>query len=352
MSPIEQSAKISYDMKGSVNDLLNGKAITDDPFTLNLGENLLVVEYTGQADESYFDFEFTDINGNPLDFITYSTSSTNNYDCNGDWAGKAFVDPKCSTCIGGATGILGCPGPYNGSPSLIPGVIENDEYDFGGAGVAYYDASGGNDAGVNIRNPDDVDLQYTSDTKFGSGDVGVGWISNNEWLKYTVNITKTERYLIDFRVASPSSNGEFDLEIDDKSILNSTMKVSSTGGWGNWESQRSDTIILRSGIYDLYFRVINGGFNITNMQFHIYNAVGLESLQVSKSNIYPNPFTDSFTITVDEPLNYNIINVQGELIESGDCESTCSIGSDIQSGVYLLELLDGENKVVSKLIKQ
>ena len=352
ISPVEQSAKINYDMKGSVNDLMNGKAITDAPFTLNLGENLFIVEYTGQADESFFAFEFTDINGIPLDFITYSISSTNSYDCAGDWAGKAYVSSKCSLCIGGSTGVLGCPGPYNGSPALIPGVIENEEYDFGGSGVAYYDDSNGNEAGIDIRNPDNVDLQYTSDTKFGSGDVGVGWISNNEWLKYTVNVTTTQRYLIDFRVASPNSTGEFDLEIDGKSILPSTFKVASTGGWGTWESQRSDTIILKSGVKELFFKVVKGGFNITNMQFHIYNAVGLESLKKSKSNIYPNPFTDSFIINADQPLNYNILNMQGELIENGECKSECEIGSDIISGMYLLELFEGDNKVVSKLIKQ
>lgn len=39
-------------------------------------------------------------------------------------------------------------GAYGGSPAVIPGTIEAEEYDYGGEGVAYYDTDPGNNGGV------------------------------------------------------------------------------------------------------------------------------------------------------------------------------------------------------------
>lgn len=39
-------------------------------------------------------------------------------------------------------------GPYGGSAAIIPGIIEAEEYDTGGQGVAYSDTTTGNSGGV------------------------------------------------------------------------------------------------------------------------------------------------------------------------------------------------------------
>ena len=42
-------------------------------------------------------------------------------------------------------------GSYNIPTTVIPGHIEAEEYDYGGAGVAYYDQDPGNNGGVNTH---------------------------------------------------------------------------------------------------------------------------------------------------------------------------------------------------------
>ena len=88
--------------------------------------------------------------------------------------------------------------PYPGpDPHPIPGKIEAEDYDIGGEGVAYHDATLGNEGGE--YRSDDVDIEITTDT--GDG-YNVGWIEEGEWLAYTVEVSSTGLYDIQLRVAS------------------------------------------------------------------------------------------------------------------------------------------------------
>ncbi len=50
--------------------------------------------------------------------------------------------------------------PYGGVPWPIPGTIEAENYDLGGEGVAYHDATAGNSGG--LYRTDDVDIWFDS----------------------------------------------------------------------------------------------------------------------------------------------------------------------------------------------
>ncbi|MBN1580014.1 MAG: glycoside hydrolase family 3 C-terminal domain-containing protein [Anaerolineae bacterium] len=88
--------------------------------------------------------------------------------------------------------------PYPGpGPHPIPGKIEAEDYDLGGEGVAYHDATTGNEGGK--YRGDDVDIEDTADM---DGGYNVGWIEEGEWLSYTVDVASTSLYDIQVRVAS------------------------------------------------------------------------------------------------------------------------------------------------------
>lgn len=350
ISPIDQLVKLNYDMAGSVNDLLNGKPITSELVSLNRGDNLFLVEYTSLASESSFWFDLTSTSGDSLSNISYSLSSSSIYDCAGDWAGKAVLTSECG-CVGGSTGVLECPGPFNGSPVLLPGIVESEEYDKGGENIGYYDDSNGNEGAFNNRPVDDVDKETSGDTEHFSGDGNVGWISQGEWLKYTVDVTQTNKYLIDFRVASANSYGQFDLEIDGKTILKNKIAVSSTGGWSSWETVRSDTVVLTKGVQEIYFKALNGGANITYMQFHLANAVGLSDSEELNSNVYPNPFTSSFTVDEGNYDSFVMYNSMGNVIERGTLDGQIQIGQGLNKGFYLLELRSNSKSKTIRVVK-
>jgi phosphatidylserine/phosphatidylglycerophosphate/cardiolipin synthase-like enzyme len=131
--------------------------------------------------------------------------------------------------------------PYGGTPAAVPGTIEAERFNEGGAGVAYQDLSAGN-AGGAFRNTD-VDLEATTDA---GGGYNVGWISPGEWLNFTVNVTAAGTYNLEARVASPGAGGRFHIEVDgtDKT---GPLNIPDTGGWQAWTTVTATGIALTAG---------------------------------------------------------------------------------------------------------
>src|SRR5207249_7629963 len=73
--------------------------------------------------------------------------------------------------------------PFGGTPAAIPGLIEAENFDDGGAGVAYSDLSSGNSGGQYRQT--DVDIATASDA---GGGYALSYILAGEWLKYSVSV--------------------------------------------------------------------------------------------------------------------------------------------------------------------
>lgn len=347
-NPVSRLAQLNITQSGSSTIYINGNVVGNNNFELIKGDNIMLVEYKGSIDTSYFDFVFLTPQGDSLPNLSYSLTTSSTYDCNNDWAGTAYIDTACG-CLGGNTGKLQCPGPYNGTPSLIPGIIQMEAYDWGGKGVAYNDETPGNTGSTTLRNPDDVDLSPSGDI---DGTPNVGWIDQGEWLKYTVDIAESGKFFIDFRIASALTFGALDLTINNKSILGGQINVPNTGGWTTWQSLRSDTINLTAGEYELIFEAKGGAFNINYMQFYNADAVGIDNEYSLNTVMYPNPFNDQLTIEVKQPSNYQISTIRGIPVKSGVCESNCFVGAQLAKGTYLIEIQNKNKKTVQRIIKR
>ena len=153
-----------------------------------------------------------------------------------DDVGAIDVDMISITVGGGETQQ-----PFYGSHSVIPGKIEAENFDTGGEGIAYHDTTAGN-LGNQYRILEDVDIEYCSDT---GGGYNAGWMANNEWLEYSVDISAPGDYSIDIRVASNTTGGNFHLEFDGVDRTGN-IQVPVTGGWQNWTTV-SATATLSSG---------------------------------------------------------------------------------------------------------
>ena len=70
--------------------------------------------------------------------------------------------------------------PFGGTPAVLPGIIQAEDFDDGGASVAYLDTTSGNRGGVYRQT--DVDIEATSDA---GGGFDIGWARAGEWLQYT-----------------------------------------------------------------------------------------------------------------------------------------------------------------------
>ena len=181
-------------------------------------------------------------------------------DCNNEWGGTAEYD-NCSVCAGGSTGIVAGEScvestPYGGSPHPVPGFIEAEDYDLGGAGIAYSDESVSNDGGE--YRADQVDIEQTTDA---SGDYNVGYTEAGEWLKYTIDVAASGTYDFDFRVASNIGGGEFTVDLDGQMLIQATT-IANTGGWQSWTTISELDVNLTEGEHVLTINIVEGGFNL------------------------------------------------------------------------------------------
>jgi hypothetical protein len=126
---------------------------------------------------------------------------------------------------GGGGGGGGGLSPFGGSPLALPGTLQAENFDNGGANVAYVDSSGGNTGGA-YRNTD-VDLEASS-----GGGFNVGWIMPGEWVKYTVNVSTAGAYTLNFRVASSGTGGTFHLEANNQTLT--SVSIPNSNGWQSW----------------------------------------------------------------------------------------------------------------------
>jgi len=134
--------------------------------------------------------------------------------------------------------------PFLGSPFPVPGVIQAEDFDNGGEGVAYHDNVSGNAGGL-YRTGEAVDIV---------SDGGSGFKVNNfetgEWLEYTINVTTTGTYRIEANVASTFTTASFSFKIDGVDVTG-PLAAPHTGGWTTYQFAGKAGIALSQGTHIL-----------------------------------------------------------------------------------------------------
>lgn len=148
--------------------------------------------------------------------------------------------------------------PYKGYRQKIPGKIEVENFDNGGAGVAYYDSDPVN-SGAMYRPYEGVDIQNTTDV---NGGYNIGWTNLGEWMTYAVNVLETADYNFTFRVANNvPSGGSLKVYIDNVDVTGNVL-VPYTGGYQVWTNATALFVPLTQGTHELKLYINSGGFNI------------------------------------------------------------------------------------------
>ena len=192
----------------------------------------------------------------------------------------------------------------------IPGVVYLSDYDLGTNGIAYndidyanYTLSSGEDyqpwnSGWAYRN-DGVDIQTNSDAVNSNG-YHIAYTKDNEWLKYTLNVTETGFYSLKFRYASPESAAKVEFFINEADIAGN-VTLGSTGGWNNFVNHTINNSYLEEGSHVLKVQIDgNKAVNMSSLEFIKTSAVP-EFKELSSSTI-----NDEKSIQI--VLNHPIIN--------------------------------------------
>lgn len=168
----------------------------------------------------------------------------------------------------------------------IPGIIQAEDYDNGGQGVAYNDTTTIN-SGEQGRINEGVDVQNTSAQE---GGVNVGWTADGEWLEYTIGSVTSGTYDIDLRVASYSTNTKsISLSLDGTQLGSSS--IAYTGGWQVWQTLTLSNVQITGGQNKVLRISISGGsYNINYVSFssggteNYLNVSSLSDFEASASS--------------------------------------------------------------------
>jgi hypothetical protein len=196
--------------------------------------------------------------------------------------------------------------PYGYDPWPIPGIVEAEDYDYGGEGVAYHDLDAANQGGQH-RTDEAVDIETCSE-----GGYSVGWLNAGEWLEYTVEVAVTGKYDLDAKTATQLNNARFHIEFEG---VNKTgiLSVPNTGGWQTWESVIQTGFSLNSGVQVMkVVRETDGAdFNLNNMKFirsttSVPEAASGPAGRFVLHRAFPNPFNAGTKITFEIPKTSDV----------------------------------------------
>ena len=152
-------------------------------------------------------------------------------------------------------------GPYT-DPIAIPGKIEAENYNKGGAEVAYHDLNKGNEGGKFRK--DDVDIYQPN---MG---LAVGYAQKGEWLKYTVNVAVDGDYAITANVAGDNGTGGFVLYMDDQCI--SDTIINDGKGFDSYALVNGGEASLKAGEHELKIEITSDWIDIDYVEFSVKNS--------------------------------------------------------------------------------
>jgi len=159
-----------------------------------------------------------------------------------------------------ATGTSSIPGvptrsPYKGSAFSVPGLIEAEDFDNGGEGVAYHDLTAGNQGGQ-YRTGVDVDIITPA-----PGVYVVNYFQTGEWLSYTINVTQTAIYRLEALVSSAFTTSSWHMELDGVNVTGS-VAVPNTGSWATFQWVGVSGVDLTAGQHVLTLVADQQYFNV------------------------------------------------------------------------------------------
>ena len=263
--------------------------------------------------------------------------------------------------------VLGNGTPYFGQPFQVPGLIEAENYDKGGEGIAYHDVDP-NNIGLAYRPNEGVDLEASNDQGFD-----VYWMVAGEWLEYTINVNQAGLYDILSYVSSVPGFGNFRILINNEDV-SGKRQVGNTGGWQSWTPITVKDVQLEEGTQILRFEVNtdhqselkNWLYSLNKIRINYAESTGINDnenlpLKFSLEQNYPNPFNPStiirYSVPSNEYVSLKLFDVLGNEISTlvneqksaGNYEIKFN-ANNLASGIYFYKMTAGSFRSVKKLL--
>ncbi len=101
---------------------------------------------------------------------------------------------------------------------------------------------------------------------------------------------------------------------------------------------------------DLSGKIIVPHYTLNN---GIPNAINENNEQLEQTiSCFPNPFKSTFQINYSGNIDYQIINLEGKVIEYGTVNQNKMLGSHLEKGIYILQIISDSQTYTSKIVKK
>jgi len=261
--------------------------------------------------------------------------------------------------------VLGNGTPFTGTAVLVPALLQAENFDNGGEGVAYHDNDTKN-VGLAYRPNEGVDLEASNDQGFD-----VYWMTAGEWLEYTIQVPTDGNYDVLPYVSSVPGFGNLRVVINNVDV-SGKKAVLNTGGWQSWKPITVTNVPLKAGKQILRIEIDtdtpsekkNWLFSLNSIEVKKSSSVGISGETSFPSSFsleqnYPNPFNPETSILYSVVGNqfvslkvYDILgNTVATLVNAVQPEGIYNITFNTQqttnhqpltSGVYFYQLRAGE----------
>ena len=144
-------------------------------------------------------------------------------------------------------------------------VIEAENYDYGGEGVAYHSSYASNPGGA-YRPDEGVGVEGPSAA--AGGTYNVGYFGSGNWLNYSINVAQAGTYVVDLRAATATSGatarvtfGAGGASTTAPAAATGNLALPGTGGWGNYQDLTA-TVALPAGRQIMTVWNVASGYNL------------------------------------------------------------------------------------------
>lgn len=164
----------------------------------------------------------------------------------------------------------------------LPGIIEAENYDKCGEGITYHDNDSQNQGDAGYRTSEGVDVVN------GNGGKAIGYTNTDEWLEYTVNVTKEGYYTYEAVASSGTTGSGFRLSLNEGgNLTNITDKISvpQTGNnsWSNYTTILGRTTVkLNEGKHIIRLTITGSNCNVDKITLrHVVDVDNKLSVKIS-----------------------------------------------------------------------
>nr|WP_298991085.1 BNR-4 repeat-containing protein [uncultured Polaribacter sp.] len=174
---------------------------------------------------------------------------------------------------------------------------------------------------------------------------------SNQFLEYNFNITDAGDYDIVLHVAVRNRDDSvMDIEVNDQFFEN--FLVVKTGDWNIYGENKIENVNLKQG-ENVIRLTQKRSLSSEPDKIEIFSKANLSTNSFNKNeiNIYPNPSTGIFKLNTSvENIKYQLINLQGRVLQKGMVNNNKLDFSSFAKGMYLIRLNYESNRTLIKRI--